>query len=202
MSRKMSVSLEIYTHEYLWRAAKLMLEKALQEANANKRDSDYFLISALLMSYMAFEAFINFSGYVLLPKIWAEERKHFKGKKGGVEAKIAELLEIIIDYGWKKDERPYKNIRKLKEFRDAVAHGKVKASQYEAIFKEDRSHIRWEHDWDKFISTEKAKIFFHDIKSFCQSLLESMRKKSDHLHLIYDAFEGTLGSATGRSDIR
>jgi len=175
-----------------------MLREA-KEANPNAKNPLYFLLSALLMSYMAFEAFINFSGYILFPEIWAEERKFFKGKGDGIEAKISKFVELLTDFEWIKNERPYQSIRKLKNFRDLVAHGKVKTSQYEAIWQEDGSHIKWEHDWDNFIPIDKAENFMNDIKYFCQLLLESIRKKSDHPHLIFDAFEGSLGSAEGRS---
>jgi len=196
---KMSVSDEIYTHEYLWRTANLMLEESLKEENLKKIKSFYFRLSALLTSYLAFEAFINFSGYVLLPQIWEDEKNHFKGKGDTIEAKIHKLNEVLTDFEWKRGERPYQNIKKLKDFRDMVVHGKVNASNYEVLSKHDGSDIKWEHDWDTFTTIEKVKTFMHDIKSFCQSLLESMRKKSNHTHLIFDAFEGPLGFSTGES---
>jgi hypothetical protein len=64
--------------------------------------------------------------------------------------------------------------------------------------RDDGYHIKWEHIWDEFIKLEDVEIQMCDIKSFCQSLLESMRKYSDHPHLISNAFEGSLGSAEGR----
>lgn len=195
----MLISEEIYTHQHLWDAASLMLKESLKEENLKKINSFYFLLSALLMSYMAFEAFINFAGYIILPKIWANEKTYFKGRGNGIETKISKLIEVLADFQWKKGERPYQSIRNLKNFRDMVVHGKVKNSTYEAILKNDGTHIKWEHDWDAFITIDQVKIFMDDIKSFCQSLLESMRKKTDHPHLIFDAFEGPLGSARGRT---
>lgn len=200
MSPKMpdyAVFEEIYTHEYLWRIANLMLT----EAKLSEKKAFYFLLSALLMYYMAFEAFINFSGYILFPAVWENEKNYFKGKGDSIEAKISKLLEKLKDFDWQKGKRPYQNIKKLKKFRDVVAHGKVKAYQYEANSTDDGSHIRWEHDWDKFISQKEVEIFMYDIKAFCQSLLESMRNKSDHLHLNHDAFEGPLGFSTGQTKI-
>ena len=66
MSTKISDYLvfeEIYTHEYLWRIANLMLT----EAKLSENKAFYLLLSALLMYYMAFEAFINFSRVYSLP---------------------------------------------------------------------------------------------------------------------------------------
>jgi hypothetical protein len=193
MSRKISVSEEIYTHEYLWRAANLMLE----EAKLNEERSIYFFLTANLMFYLSFEAFINFCGYILFPEIWQDEKNNFKGKGDVIESKISKLIEAVTDFEWKKGERPYQSIKNLKYFRDIVAHGKVETSHYDVILKKDGSHIKWIHDWDDFISIEKVESFGNDIQSFCQSLLESMRKKSDHPHLIFNAFEGSLASAEG-----
>jgi hypothetical protein len=200
MSEKISVFEEIYTHEYLWRAAELMLEEAKLNANIDERKSFYSCLLASLMSYMAFEAFINFSGYILFPEEWKDERNYFKckGKGDVIEIKISKLLEKLDDFKWEKGKRPYQSIKELKAFRDMVSHGKVKTSQYEAIRTDDGSHIEWTHDWDNFILIEKIDNYFlTDIKTFCQSVLDSMRKKSDHPHLIFNAFEGSLASAQG-----
>jgi hypothetical protein len=198
MEENLSIHEEIYTHEYLWRTAQLMLK----EAKSNKEKPLYFILSALLHSYMAFEAFINFSGHVLFPELWADEKKYFKGKGGGIEAKILKLQEKLPDFQWVKGERPYQTIRKLQDFRDPVAHGKVVISHYDTIWKEDGTHVQWRHPWTPFISIEKAEQSMEAIKSFCESLLASMRKCSDHPHLAFSAFEGSLGSASGRSRAR
>ncbi len=202
MSKKISVFEEIYTHEYLWRAAELMMEEAKLNTKIDKRKWFYFRLMGPLMSYMAFEAFINFCGYILFPKEWKDEQNYFKGKGDGdvIERKISKLLEKLNDFKWEKGIRPYQSIKELKAFRDMVSHGKVKTSQYEAIRIDDGSHIEWTHDWDNFISIEKLeKVFMNDIKAFCQSLLESIWKKSDHLHLLHDAFEGSLAFSVGET---
>jgi len=194
MAQDMSISEEIYTHKYLWRAADLMLK----EAKTNKERSPSFILSALHMSYMAFEAFINFCGFVLFPEFWTDEKKIFKGRGGGIEAKISKIRKRLTDFDWQNGKKLYQSVRELKDFRDLVSHGKVIASTYKAIPQEDGSHIKWEHPWDMFISIEKAESSMRDIKSFCQALLEAMRKRSDHPHVFFNAFEGPRASAEGR----
>jgi hypothetical protein len=201
MSKKTSVYEEIYTHEYLWRAAELVLEEATLNEKLDARKSFYFCLLALLMSYMAFEAFINFCGYILFQKEWSDEKNYFKGKGDVIEAKISKLIEKLDDFEWDRGRRPYQSIKTLKNYRDMLSHGKVKTSLYEAIRKEDGSHIKWIHDWDDFISIKKVNKFMYDIKAFCQSLLVSMRKRSNHLHLRHDAFEGPLAFSTGQTKI-
>lgn len=191
MSNLTKIEEEIYTHEYLWRSGSRLLE----HGEAQSGGSFYFLLPSLLMSFMAFEAFVNFCGFVLLPEIWKEEKKHFKGK--GIEGKLEKIIAKLPDFTWRKGEALYQRISNLEDFRDIVAHGKVVATQYVAERKEDRSHFQFKYAWDAYLSVDAVKSARADIKSFCQSLLVELRKHSDHLHLNFDAFEGSLASASG-----
>ncbi len=188
-----SLSEQVYTHEYLWRAAKVMA----QESELSEQNSLYFRIAALLLSYLAFEAFINFLGQLLLPELWANETNAFKGKGDIIETKISKLMEKLTNFEWRKGEAPYQKIKRLKGFRDMVIHGKLVSSNYETIFKKDGSFIKWQHKWDFFVEPPHVKEFMEAIKSFCQSLTLEARKISDHPHLVFDAFGGPLGRAEG-----
>lgn len=183
---------EIYTHEYLWRSATLLL----RQAEAHESGSYYYLLSSLLMSYLAFEAFVNFAGYVVLPELWGDERQQFRGK--GLEGKLERILTKLPGFVWHKDKRPYRTIKNLQGFRDTVSHGKVLAKQYVREFKEDGSHYSFEHTWDSFISSPASvQEAQSEIKSFCNNLLVELRKYSDHQHLNFNAFEGSLASGSG-----
>jgi hypothetical protein len=193
MTKSVSVEEEIYTHEFLWRSSSLLLEKAKAEEHAAYK----LLIPSLLMGYLAFEAFVNFCGFVLLPERWKKEKEHFKGR--GVEVKLEEIMTKLPAFPWQKQkgQRPYQAIKKMQRFRDMVAHGKVKATKYVAEAQEDGRHFRFTHDWEIYMSVEAVEDARADIKSFCQSLLVEMRKVSDDPHLIFNAFEGVLASASG-----
>jgi len=184
---------EIYTHEYLWRSSSRLL--ACSEAYAE--DPFYFLLPSLLMSFMAYEAFINFCGFVILPELWKEEKKGFKGK--GIDGKIGKIVAELPNFAWGKGEPPYQRIVNLEDFRDIVVHGKVVATQYVAERKEDGSHFQFKHSWDTYLTIDAVKTARADIRTFCQSLLVELRKHSDHPHLIFDAFEGVLASGVGIS---
>jgi hypothetical protein len=188
MPNSCTVEEEIYTHEYLWQSASMLLEKA----EAQEQGSHHFLLPALLMSFMAYEAFINFCGYVMLPELWKEEKKHFKGK--GIEGRLEAIITKLPAFSWRKGEPPYKRIKNLKNLRDSVAHAKVVATEYITERKEDGVHFQFKHPWDSYLSVEAVKSARTDIKSFCQSLIIELRKESDHLHLNFDAFEGSLAS--------
>jgi hypothetical protein len=110
MARLASVEEEIYTHEYLWRSSSLLLEKAKGE----EQPSYHLLLPSLLMSFLAFEAFINFCGFVHLPKVWKEEKKHFKGK--GIEGKLGALVAALPGFAWEKGQPPVSNDKEARSF--------------------------------------------------------------------------------------
>lgn len=196
MPKSVSIEEEIYTHEYLWRSASMLLKHAESEEST----PHYFILPALMMSFMAFEAFVNFCGFVVLPELWVEEKKHLKGK--GIEGKIGKIVEKLPCFSWQKGKPPYQNIKNLEIFRDMVAHGKVIATKYAAEYKADGSHFLYKHPWDNYLSINSVNAARTDIEEFSQSLVVELRKTPDHhLHLFHDAFKGPLASASGESQI-
>ncbi|QBB69302.1 hypothetical protein ELE36_02320 [Pseudolysobacter antarcticus] len=184
-----SVSEEVYPHEYLWRAA----TKVLEEGEMKEHPSFHFLLPALLTSYMAYEAFINFCGELLLPQIWSEERKHFKGV--GIEGKVDAIVKKLSPFTWHKGKNPYQQIRSLENFRDMVAHGKVQSVRYVTDEREGRPHIQFKHAWDTYLTGNGVREARAAICSFCEDLLVEARKSSHHPHLLAPAFKGVLASA-------
>ena len=194
MRDEMHVEQEVYTHEYLWRSGGKLLEKA----EAEEEGSYHYLLPSLLMSFLAYEAFINFCGYVLLPELWTDEKKKFKNK--GIEAKLEAIVARLENFSWEKGQPPYQSLKKLESFRNSVAHGKVQYKAYVTERKEKGTHYDFECSWDDHISSvEDVKEARANIKAFCSSLLIAVRKISDHLHLLHDAFEGPLASGSGTS---
>lgn len=186
MVTKKNVEEEIYTHEYLWRTSTYLL------ARAGEQGADYRqFIPALLMTFLAYEAFINFLGHVLAPDLWADERNQFKGK--GLEGKLEAIVKRLPSFKWEKGAMPYQAVRALEEYRDMVSHGKVVASKYEAERKEDGGHFRFDHPWDKYLSLHSIKQAREQIQKFSNSLRVSARKVADEPHLVFTAYEGSLG---------
>lgn len=193
MPKPIKIHVEIFTHEHLWRSSTALIT----QAEIDPDNSDRLLLPALLLSILAFEAFVNFCGYVLAPELWAEEKKNFKGK--GLEAKLSELDKRLPSFHWKKGEALYQSIKDLEAFRDMVAHGKVVSSRYETERRDDGTHFRFEHAWDEYISLKAVITSRDNIIDFSQSLIVAARKISDEPHLEFDAYEGPLGSAVGIS---
>ena len=190
MPSRVTVEEEIYTHEYLWRSAAALARRLSEDAD----DSHHLLLPTLLTSIMAFEAFVNFTGYVVLPELWAEEKKHFKGK--GIEGKLGAIAKQLSGFAWQPGKRPYQDLARLIAFRDLVAHGKVQSNEYMTERKSDGTHFTFEHEWDNFLTPTAVANAMLQIKEYCQSLVVEMRKTSDHLHLLSNAFEGSLASGS------
>ena len=193
MSTRITVEEEIYTHEYLWRSAVALAERLPGETG----DSHHLLLPTLLTSIMAFEAFVNFAGHVVLPGLWEKERKHFKGK--GIEGKLDAIAKQLPGFTWQPGQHPYQELARLIVFRDMVAHGKVQVNKYQAERKSDGTHFTFRHEWDNYLTPTAVAKAMLQIKVYCQTLLVEMRKTSDHHHLLSNAFEGSLASASSTS---
>lgn len=189
-----SIVEEIYTHEYLWRSGNAIVGRI--ETNAD--DAYQLPLPALLVTYLAYEAFINFAGHVLLPDLWSHEKENFKGKR--LEHKIEVIATKLPSFEWRKGERPYQSLRKLSEFRNLVAHGKVQVNECLAEQESDGTHFSFRHAWDHYLKLDQLVRFREDTKAFCNALLVSMRQASAHPHLRFAAFDGPL--ASGESETK
>lgn len=184
----------IYTHEHLWRSSTELLK------HAKSGDLSYkLLIPAVLMSFLAFEAFINFLGQTIAPDLWIDEKKNFKGK--GLEGKLAVLAERLPSFQWDKCGALYKSIKNLERYRHIVSHGKVVSSNYLTLQKDDGSHFSFKHDWDEFLTIDAVNKAHDNVKLFSQNLLDAARIVSDDPHLIFNAYEGSLAHAMSSSKV-
>jgi len=181
-----NVEEQIYTHEYLWRTSTYLTSRA-EEQGADYRQ----FIPALLMTFLAYEAFLNFLGHVLAPELWAGERNNFKGK--GLEGKLEAIVRTLPSFQWQKGSMPYQAVKALEQYRDMVSHGKVVASNYQAERREDGSHFRFDHPWDEYLSLSAVQQARENVMRFSSALLESARKVSDEPHLVFGAYQGSLG---------
>jgi hypothetical protein len=192
MTKLMKIEEEIYTHEYLWRSSTALMELARSDKGGYK-----FLLPSLLMSFLAYEAFLNFLGHVLAPELWAEEKKNFQGK--GLEGKLGKIVEKLPTFPWHKGSNPYQSVKRLEKFRDMVAHGKVIASSYVTPQKDDGTHFTFQHAWDDYLTFSYLVSARNDIVVFSQSLIQAARGVSDDPHLDFDAYDGSLASGSGSS---
>lgn len=186
MNKECAVQEEIYTHEYLWRSSTTLFEIVEEKSEY----SYHIILPAVLTTYLAYEAFINFCGYVLRPELWAQEKNNFKGQP--LECKLSKICEKLPDFDWIKGARPYQTIKIFSGFRELAVHGKVKVNDYTTVQMCDASHFSFSHQWDDYLTKANLGLLRTDVKAFCESLLVAIRNHSSHPHIIFTAFEGSI----------
>lgn len=105
----------IYVHNDLSNAARhfiLQINDKLKREDLQGIAFEY--MACMVMLAFAFEAKINFLGYKLIDS-W-KERQPFDDKVNNV------FDHLRVNPDW--EVRPYSSVKKLKEFRDSIAHGK------------------------------------------------------------------------------
>jgi hypothetical protein len=201
MGRRFEVKESIFTHRFLWKSSSA-LAKLLE---ADEAANQHLIIPALVATAMAFEAFVNCCGIFLLPEQWANEREEFRGQ--GIEGKLAAIAGRVPQFEIRKGEEPYQSIRKLIDFRDAIAHGKVQRYRYEMGSLDNwRDLTTWElpNGGKVSLSREGLEKARSNVLSYCDGLWVAMRDLHDvsnglRLELLHSAFDGPLvwSEATG-----
>jgi hypothetical protein len=119
------------TYIDLWTSVKILIR---MEAEAQDKDQKFATrLSALIFAFFTFEAYLNHLGIMVRPDLWEgkKERGYFNGRKKidgqeyyGIIGKLHFLYSqcgLVYD----KTSAEMQTIRKLKEFRDLLAHGKT-----------------------------------------------------------------------------
>ncbi len=124
------------------------------------------MMACLTMLAFAIEAKINFLGYRLIEK-WDERAPY-----------LVKVKKIIKHLGVRYDDqtRPYQTVRKLKEFRDTLAHGKPMElhNDKEVII----THEELDHrgfltaDWQSLLDEQFVANAFDDMQTIWYDLLE------------------------------
>lgn len=128
--------------------------------DADKDNSYRLLLPAVLTTFLAYEAFVNFCGHVLLPDLWAKEKESFKGKS--LEDKLEKICTTLPQFCLLNGERPYQTIKKSIQI--PRARGSRKGSGVTEQ-KRDATHFIFEHEWDTYLTTEQLNLFRADLKN-------------------------------------
>ncbi len=165
---------EVRIHCILWHCAESQMETAKEKLEGRF----YFHLAAMLMSFLSYEAYLNYLGECIAPDIWENERKFFsKNPYRGINGKLKKLLEVL---GYKPDKSamPYQTISELKKFRDFVSHGKPE--KYNDVAEHDEGQepfMFYKRKTENYVSEEKAKRAVEDVKEFIDILHGLARKK-------------------------
>ncbi len=177
-----------------------------QAAN-NREGSDFQLTGSFLVSFLAFEAFINFLGGVVAPDAWEDERTYFSGRNGykGILGKVEKLCdELGIAYD--KSSDPFASVVKSKETRDRISHGKlVEYSEEQEIDPIDPARFNFFRlEWSHVLTVEQVDRARTQIEALAEKLRAAAAPKfsTGELHLLHKAFQGSLGNAMSNSPYR
>jgi hypothetical protein len=189
---------EIFTYRVLWDCCLAQL----QTAKRRKTQAQSFYISAMLMAYLTYEAYINFLGDRFAPDIWVQERKIFNGKEyRGIQGKLKYLSERIPINGIIDGKRPMQSIQKLKKLRDFLSHGRI--DKYETTIKHKRDNdpplFGQYGKIDKLVTPELAEITIMDVKSFMEFLHSQARNHTEDMWFGEDPWDAFIAHAMSDS---
>jgi hypothetical protein len=185
---------EVFTHRVIWSACQRLLHVAGSEPKGNW----YFYLTAMLMGYMTFEAYVNFLGTKLEPDLWNNERTMFrdppyKGTNGKL-LKLCELHEVPFP---DKGRRPFQSIKRLNDLRNIVAHGKPEEFELSVCHPEGSNPALIKYSLDDYVSDAKAEQALSDLKELIESLHASFANRVGFDLLLPSPLDGTLAMSFG-----
>jgi len=188
---------ELFTHRILWECCDRQL-KAAETARRDKTGPLYFELSAMLMAYLTYEAYINFLGDRLAPEIWKDERNFFNtAPYRGVEGKLKKITELCNINDIRKGERPYQTITELNNLRSYLVH--AKPDKYRKVIEHSRDNEPWlfHPKLRQLVTPEKAKRAIEDVQAFVEYLHAEASRYVDDIWFGDKALEGFYEHSEG-----
>jgi len=192
--RESTIEGEVYTHRYLWASLKRVRDVAAEK----DEDAPFFWLSAMLLAYLTYEAYLNYVGDRVAPEVWSGEKEVFsKGKYRGEEAKLRKIEEVTgirVD----KAKRPYQTVKKLKKVRDMLVHGKVEKFRFDTVVEEDTVPKMFQITLEEYVSKSQFDRALHDTEQLIEHIQQELGSKWEYDHLFPGkALVGSLASSTG-----
>jgi hypothetical protein len=194
------ISGENFTHRILWECCL----RHMKTAKRRKKGSKYFHISAMLLAYLTYEAYINFLGDRFAPDIWKIEKEFFTKKPYyGLEGKLKLLSEKIPIVGIIKGRRPYQTISKLKVLRDFLSHGKIDRYENTIIHDRDKEpRLLPDGKLDNLIKPESADRAVLDVTKFIKFLHSQAAKQTKDIWFGDEPLVGMRWHASSHSKVK
>lgn len=191
---------ETFTHKVLWECCL----RQMATAKRRKKGQMYFHITAMLMAYLTYEAYINFLGDRFASDVWEKEGDFFsKGTYKGIEGKLRKIQEKCPLTGINMGQRPYQTIKKLKELRDYLSHCKPDKYTKKIVHARDKEPPLF-GKYDKLetlVSKEQAEIAIADVKEFIEFLHKQAAKHTKDIWFGEKALTGIRGYSSSHSSV-
>ena len=161
---------ELFTHKILWECCELNFQAA-EKANAEKPGPVYYELTAMLMAYLTYEAYINFLGDRVAPEVWKTERVFFNTDPyRGIAGKLRKISEVCDIRNLNKGERPYQTINELCKLRDYLSHGKTDKYEVEIAHSRTDNPSLFQSSLLELVTPETMKRALEDVKTFIDFL--------------------------------
>ncbi len=163
-----------YTHRNIWRTSAYLLD--LSKSGIER--PDYLWLSCLVMSFFAFEAYLNFLGQTIDPQTWKDERNFFKRNPyRGTLGKFQFLTEKCDLAPLDKTQRPYLTLLNLRNTRDFFAHGKFEVIQGNVAAEQGMVPDFLPNFFDKHVNESAAQGALEDLEDLIRKLHSAARLK-------------------------
>jgi hypothetical protein len=177
---------EYYTHQTIWRHAKLLIILAEEKKEA----ATTLFLSALLLIHCALESYLNYLGEKVFPAAWENERETFKAQPyRGTLGKMAFLrdnLGVIVEKG----KRPHMTVKRLDAWRHSVVHGRTEIIDKEIEFTDPRRLTTVQSKFLRNINAKLVQVTVEDVEEVCDQLQSAAYERYHHLILGPKAFRG------------
>jgi hypothetical protein len=188
---------EVYTHRILWSACLRQMHLAMSETKGNW----YFQMTAMLLAYMTFEAFVNYVGTKLQPDLWENERREFsRSPYGGTTGKLRKLCELH-SLPFPPDAEAFETVERLRELRNMLAH--AKPEEFELTVEHDPAEnpCLIKYKLDDYISQAQAELAIAHTKRLIDAANLGFHRDTDSELINEHALEGTLGYSIGHTSL-
>jgi hypothetical protein len=156
----------------------------MRAAETANTEHFYFCLPAMLMGFLAYEAYLNFLGERVAREIWENERAFFSRRPyrgvNGKLRKITEILELPYPDG---NSPPFSTLMKLKDLRDTVSHGKPERfeDEIEHHVEEEPVFVR-QSKIRQAISKDSVEVALNDVAAFIEELHRKAKPFIEELH--------------------
>ena len=189
---------ENYTHKALW----MIVKRQLAYAQRAKKGAILDDAAAMVFAFHAFEAYLNFLGSRLAPKIWTDEENFFRKQPyRGFSGKVRKIFELCDLEQPDLSVKSYQTIWELKALRDQIAHGKIEKISEIHEHEDDEISPLLTSIFDKLVTTKKAMEAKDDVHRAALILHNAAKPKIKDIWFGDDPFSGPLGQASSESSV-
>jgi hypothetical protein len=188
---------QTFTHRVLWECVKSQIEKAKEKPDG----SFYFWLSAMVMGYMVFEAYLNYVGEALAPVEWDDEKEFFsKPPYKGSQGKLLFLLNRYQIDSFDKSTRPFNSVFALKSIRDEIAYAKPH-HEAQSVTHPSTVIAPFTRPWlQNRVNEKEATRLLVDLETFINTIHQSFKGCKDGSKLLIEhPLNGLLGFGIGQT---